>query len=83
MAAQGPPGVGVMQSGGGGPIETTEILTRQHLAFFHASTCQEARWRITISKAKARYGPTKATSTWYRSGPHSRVAGSHIVSSSL
>ena len=29
-----------------GPLEDYRNPARQHLAFFHASTCQEARWRI-------------------------------------
>ena len=31
---------------GGGPLEDYRNPARQHLAFFHASTCQGARWRI-------------------------------------
>ena len=38
----------------GGPLEDYRNPARQHLAFFHASTCQEARWRtedgITATK---------------------------------
>ena len=53
MAAGGPPGVGVVQSTmcdergwGGDPLEDHRNPARQHLAFFHASTCQGARWRM-------------------------------------
>ena len=34
------------RAGGVGPLEDYKNFTRQHLAFFHASTCQGARWRI-------------------------------------
>ena len=33
---------------GGGPLEDYRNLARQHWAFFHASTCQGARWRIAV-----------------------------------
>ena len=62
MAAQGPSGRGVLHApfagrvGGmqstlrdelrGCPLEDCRNPARQHLAFFHASTCQGARWRI-------------------------------------
>ena len=32
--------------GVGGPLEDYRNPARQHLAFFHASTCQGARWRF-------------------------------------
>ena len=31
---------------GGDPLEDYRNFARQHLAFFHASTCQDARWRM-------------------------------------
>ena len=52
MATQGPPGVGVVHAAGrwekgGGSLGRLGNAARPHLAFFHASTCQGARWRMT------------------------------------
>ena len=38
---------------GGGPLEDYRNPTRQHLAFYHASTCRRARWRIKTRKKPA------------------------------
>ena len=53
MAAQGPPKVGPTHANkceteGGGPVEDYRNPARQHLASFHASTCQGAWWRIIL-----------------------------------
>ena len=53
MAAQGPPRVGGMHAArcwgrGWDPLEDDRNPSRQHLGFFHASTCQGARWRISF-----------------------------------
>ena len=34
-------------TGGGGPLENYRNPARQHVAIFHAATCQGARWRTT------------------------------------